>query len=68
MIPGECVNDNTARCSSCGEILEIGVYRSNAGYYIGFWCNNCGPYSRESRYYKTEAEAQQRLDKDCYFR
>lgn len=67
MITGECVNDDTVKCD-CGKILKIGVYKSNAGYYIGFWCDNCGPYSRESNYYKTRAEAQQCLDKDCYFR
>ena len=67
MIIGECVNDDTVRCS-CGKILKIGVYKSNAGYYIGFWCDNCGPYSRESNYYKTRAEAQQCLDHDYYFR
>ena len=57
MIPGECVEDVTTACTECNEKLDIGVYQSNAGYYIGFWCPNCGPYSRESRYYRNEVEA-----------
>lgn len=41
--------------------LELKVLRSNAGYYIGTWCPNCGPYSRESHYYGTKEEAQHAL-------
>lgn len=33
------------------------VLRSGGGWYIGFWCNLCGPYSRESGYYGSEPEA-----------
>ena len=37
------------------------------GYYIGTSCN-CGPYSRESEYFKTRAEAQAALDSLIYGR
>tara|TARA_R110000765_G_scaffold334881_1_gene425216 strand:- start:28 stop:246 length:219 start_codon:yes stop_codon:yes gene_type:complete len=41
---------------------------SAAGWYIGFRCISCGPYSRESGYYATPDEAQQALDLDDYSR
>jgi hypothetical protein len=44
------------------------MIRSAAGWYIGFHCNACGPYSRESGYYRTPDEAQQALDLDDYGR
>ena len=64
MLDGECVEALETNCSECGEHLDIGVYQSNAGYYIGFWCPNCGPYSRESRYYRSEVEADVDLQLD----
>jgi len=42
--------------------LSLSVCLSGAGYYIGYWCPMCGPYSRESGYYKTRDEAQHELD------
>lgn len=48
-------------CEDCGEILELKVCHSNAGYYIGTWCN-CGPYSRETDYYPSREAAQTDLD------
>ena len=39
-----------------------GVARSAAGYYIGYTYECCGaPFSRESGYYATEAEAEANL-------
>ena len=67
MLPGECVEDVTTACTECNEKLDIGVYQSNAGYYIGFWCPNCGPYSRESGYFKTHEQAQFAFDEDAWF-
>lgn len=42
-------------CDECGARVEPSVCQSNAGYYVGYWC--CGPMTRESGYYKHEAEA-----------
>lgn len=41
----------------CGEKLICGVYHSAAGYYIGYWCNKCGPYSRETEYFSSMKSA-----------
>jgi len=43
------------QCEECGT-LELQVLRSAAGYYIGTACN-CGPYSRESGYFRTHEDA-----------
>lgn len=50
-------------CSDCGEFLPLQVLRSFAGYYLGYFCNHCGPYSRESGYYKTYEEAEKELER-----
>lgn len=47
-------------CEDCGVSVELEVCHSAAGYYIGTWCS-CGPYSRESGYYRTSDEAERRL-------
>jgi|WetSurSiteA1Bulk_404760.scaffolds.fasta_scaffold430285_2 hypothetical protein len=49
------------KCSACGTEIRLGVYQSAAGFYIGTFCPNCGPYSRDSGYYATEAEAEAAL-------
>jgi hypothetical protein len=46
---------------TCGEHLDLSVCRSQAGYYLGYFCLNCGPYSRETGYWDTEEEARQAL-------
>ena len=58
MLNGETVmsTNNPCICSDCGEIPTWGVYRSNAGYYVGTYCH-CGPYSRESEYFRTQEAA-----------
>lgn len=66
MIPGEIVGTHSTQC--CGKELKIEVLRSNAGYYIGFFCDQCGPYSRESGYYRTHEEAQRVLNSDNFGR
>jgi hypothetical protein len=43
------------------------VLRSAAGYYIGTQCE-CGPYSRESGYYRTYEEAESALNSGSFFR
>lgn len=58
MMNGETISSGGPdTCSDCGITPKLGVYCSGAGYYIGTYCN-CGPYSRESDYYRTAAEAE----------
>lgn len=44
-------------CKECGVTMEARVLSSNAGYYVGTMCD-CGPYSRETGYFKTQKEAE----------
>ena len=67
-LPGECVNDTKTTCHECGTGLTIDVQKSAAGYYIGFWCENCGPYSRESGYYRSYEEAEKAMSTGAYGR
>lgn len=61
-LPGETIADGTtARCEDCGKMPKLDVYRSAAGFYIGPHCN-CGPYTRESGYYRTRELARADLD------
>lgn len=55
--PGE-VGHIGSTCMDCGAALPAQVLMSGAGYYIGTFCPNCGPYSRESGYYATREEAE----------
>jgi hypothetical protein len=66
-LPGEVGHINT-KCKFCGEFLPAQVLRSGAGWYIGTYCSNCGPYSRESGYYRTEADAESALEKGTFGR
>ena len=66
-LPGECVRDVETTCIECGAHLEIQVCKSMAGYYVGFWFDRCGPYSRESGYYSYE-EAEKALNTGTYCR
>lgn len=47
-------------CPDCKTVLKPNVLHSAAGFYIGTWCE-CGPYSRESGYFKTRKEADKEL-------
>ena len=42
-------------------ITELMVCRSNAGFYVGRYCDD-GPYSRESGYYNTRPQAEYALN------
>ena len=55
-IEGELKGTAGARCI-CKRNLELSVCQSGAGYYLGYFCNRCGPYSRESGYFETHVEA-----------
>lgn len=41
------------KCSECKCVMHKRVCKSNAGYYIGYQCDNCGPYERLSIYYSS---------------
>jgi hypothetical protein len=61
-LPGETIRSGAdPTCEDCGVTVTLQVCSSNAGYYLGTWCN-CGPYSRESDYYPTREAAQLALD------
>ena len=49
----------------CGKTLDLQVCMSAAGYYLGYWCNMCGPYSRESGYFRTHEEAEAALNHEA---
>jgi len=67
-LPGETISDGAApRCDECGRMPKLDVYLSGAGHYIGTYCS-CGPYSRESGYYRTRELAQADLDTGAYDR
>ena len=55
--PGEGVHVMRRICMICGTALNLRVMSNDAGYYIGFYCPQCGPYSRESDYYSSREEA-----------
>jgi len=48
------------KCPDCKKVLKLEVLRSNAGYYIGTQCN-CGPYSRNSDYFRSPKDAEEEL-------
>jgi len=58
-LPGETVGRSVTaiNCTECNRVLYLGAYRSNAGWYLGYKCGNCGPFSRESGYYPDENAA-----------
>lgn len=62
MIEGETIATGApATCPDCQVTVKLEVLQSGAGYYIGTRCN-CGPYSRESDYYKHREVAKAALE------
>lgn len=49
--------DAATECADCHMPLKTMVLMSNAGYYLGTECPNCGPYARESDYFPTRESA-----------
>lgn len=47
----------------CGSIANLQVCCSAGGFYLGFWCAECGPISRETYYMKTRSVAERELEK-----
>lgn len=61
-LPGETVGtEDEIRCSMCKVVLPLKVCSSNAGYYIGYSCITCGPYSRETVYFADRPSAEAAL-------
>ena len=58
MLTGECTGGKQSTLCDCGEVLPLQMMQSNAGYYLGYFCTKCGPYGRETAYYKDERELQ----------
>ncbi len=50
------------QCTECRDVLTLQVCRSPAGYYLGYICPNCGPYSRETGYFQSWDEANEALN------
>lgn len=62
VLPGETIaTGGPTTCSDCNATPELQVCSSPAGFYIGTYCA-CGPYSRESEYFKTHEQAKKALD------
>ena len=62
MLTGETIATGAAAtCTDCGTTPKLQVLSSRAGWYIGTQCE-CGQYSRESDYYRSEAVAKLALD------
>ena len=67
-LPGETIASGAPpRCPDCAVMPRIDVYRSGAGFYIGTYCQ-CGPYTRESGYYRNRDQAQAALHSGRYGR
>jgi hypothetical protein len=61
-LPSECANETQTVCVECGTTIDLRILCSAAGYYIGFFCPECGPYSRESGYFHSRDEAETAFD------
>jgi hypothetical protein len=62
MMRGETIRTGAPEvCPTCLWRPEFEVYSSGGGYYIGTYCQ-CGPYTRESHYYRSAEDAQDDLD------
>ena len=45
------------KCTICHGVLPTKVCRSAAGYYVGRFCDLCGPQGRDTRYFARESDA-----------
>lgn len=61
MLEGETIASGAPNtCPDCKVVLVNKVMSSAAGHYIGTSCD-CGPYSRESDYFKSHEAAEKAL-------
>lgn len=51
-----------ANPTCCGKVLPFKVLHTPAGYYVGTFCDSCGPYSRETDYFGTREGAEKALE------
>ena len=66
-LPGETIaNGAPSTCPDCGVTPVLAVYETSA-FYVGTYCH-CGPYSRESGYYKTREAAENALKDGTFSR
>jgi len=49
------------KCSDCQTQLPLKILQSAAGYYLGYFCPECGPYGRISDYYTLRSFAEEGL-------
>lgn len=70
MLPGEIEGTGEpVPCFDCDRLMPLAVQRSAAGFYLGYFCPQCGPWSRESGYFATREEAEKALaNPSAYFR
>lgn len=59
-VPGELSGLEGADCT-CGRHLDLQVCESAAGFYLGYECQFCGPWSRETGYFNSREEAEAEL-------
>lgn len=52
---------NPIECEDCKASLPLQVLMSGGGYYIGRFCENCGPYERCSDYFPSREAADSEL-------
>jgi hypothetical protein len=62
MLPGETILSGASSTCDCGFTVKPEILNTPAGYYIGTFCPNCGPYSRESEYYKSREQLQMAIE------
>lgn len=69
VMPGETTGGMPVTiCENCFLLMPLRVWQSAAGYFLGYICPQCGPYSRESGYFKSKAEATEALESDQWER
>jgi len=61
VMPGETLGYNESITCTCGKVLPLKVCHTGAGYYLGYWCDWCGPVSRESNYFHFIEDAERTL-------
>lgn len=59
---GELNGTEGTTCMDCGAKLPLKICMSAAGYYLGYECLCCGPYSRESGYFRSREDAEKELE------
>lgn len=68
MHEGETIQSGApSTCPDCKKVLKLEVLTSGAGHYIGTQCD-CGPYSRESQYFRTHEGAAAALESGQFSR